>query len=495
MSFRSLAVLVLLSIAVAHAGHLTIGLTRTGRAIEAREVPGALNSAPLVVLIGGVDGDTAAAQLVSQHLEQYAAVPQSKRKFRLVAIPFSNPEQAQLAFPPAGAAYKNNPESHYLWRWLGVQAPDLALVAGEDHGLIAALSANAVAGFGRIPARRLEASDTLRTATNILSSSEAAVEKRRRLNRTPVELARELAKHYGHEWPDAVYVPGMSLIGQMRLGHIQDVQRIAAPFLEGRDPLEKPTASHLSGHLVFAELAGRTRDRRYIALVQRAADLGFKDGRMLESMPFHNEMSDAVFMSCPILVKAGKLTGEVRYFDLALLHFRFMQRLCLRPDGLYRHSPLNEAAWGRGNAFPLLGLALSLNDLPADHPGRKEMLQAFRDLAATLRNAQDENGMWRQVIDKPGSYSEFSATAMIGTALLRGIRRGWLNAQVYRPAVDAAWRAILVRVKDDAVIDVCESTGKQKTLEDYLNRVAILGPDQRGGGMALLFATEMAGLR
>jgi hypothetical protein len=42
------------------------------------------------------------------------------------------------------------------------------------------------------------------------------------------------------------------------------------------------------------------------------------------------------------------------------------------------------------------------------------------------------------------------------------------------------------------LIDVCESTGKQKTLGDYLRRAAILDRDPRGGAMALLFATELA---
>jgi hypothetical protein len=42
---------------------------------------------------------------------------------------------------------------------------------------------------------------------------------------------------------------------------------------------------------------------------------------------------------------------------------------------------------------------------------------------------------------------------------------------------------------------VCESTGKQPSLDDYLNRLAILDHDPRGGGMALLLSTEVAGLR
>src|SRR5439155_18412508 len=84
---------------------------------------------------------------------------------------------------------------------------------------------------------------------------------------------------------------------------------------------------------------------RYTELVRKAADLGFTaSGEMKESMPFHDEMSDSVFMAIPLLAKAGKLTGNPKYFDMAARHLAFMQKLDLRPDGLYRHSPLSEAA-------------------------------------------------------------------------------------------------------------------------------------------------------
>ena len=307
-----------------------------------------------------------------------------------------------------------------------------------------------------------------------------------RLARTPQQLANELAKHYGHSLDDAVYIPAVALIGRARLGEVEDVRRIVAPYVDGtKDSLRKPTASHMSGHLIFADLAERTGDKRYIQLVKKAADLGFTDW---------NEMSDGVFMGCPIFAKAGKLTGEQKYFDMTLEHFRYMAKLCRRADGLYRHSPLDEAAWGRGNAFPALGLALALSELPKDHPGFAEMRDALRAHLATLSKFQDESGMWRQVIDKPGVYREFSATAMIGTAMLRAVRNGWIDAKTYQPKIQNAWRAVLARTRDGVVVDVCEGTGKQKSLLDYLNRAAILDRDPRGGAMALLFATEMAGL-
>jgi rhamnogalacturonyl hydrolase YesR len=212
-------------------------------------------------------------------------------------------------------------------------------------------------------------------------------------------------------------------------------------------------------------------------------------------MPLHGGWSDSLFMDVPILAKAGALTGDRRYFDMAARHVAFMQRIVRRPDGLYRHQASAEAAWGRGNAFAALGLALTLSEFPADHPAYASLVASFQRHMAMLARFQDENGMWRNVIDRPGAYSEYSATAMIATAMLRGIRHGWLDGAAYQPRVDQAWQAILRRTGADGhVVDACESTGTRGLTDDgYLNRRAILGRDDRSGGMAMFFATELAG--
>ncbi len=210
-------------------------------------------------------------------------------------------------------------------------------------------------------------------------------------------------------------------------------------------------------------------------------------------MPFHNEMSDAFFMGIPILAEVGQLTANPKYFDMALRHMKFMQNLCLRPDNIYRHSPLNEVAWGRGNGFPALGLALSLSAMPADHPDRADMLHAFRNHLEALTQHQDPTGMWHQVIDHPESYRELTATSMITFAMLRGMRSGWLDRDIYEPVADRAWEALKTRIAPSGeLVDVCTGTGKQKTLRDYFDRTAILGHDDRGGAMALMVSTEMA---
>ena len=82
---------------------------------------------------------------------------------------------------------------------------------------------------------------------------------------------------------------------------------------------------------------------------------------------------------------------------------------------------------------------------------------------------------------------------MITFALLRGVRSGWLERERYLPVIENAWRAIRLRIAaDGSLVDVCTGTGKGKNRRYYLDRKAILGPDPRGGAMALLVATEMA---
>jgi rhamnogalacturonyl hydrolase YesR len=325
-----------------------------------------------------------------------------------------------------------------------------------------------------------------------------------RLTRSPRQVAEQLAAVYGNRLEQVAYIPAMPLIAKLRLSeltgeteHADKVNSLVAPFLRGEKSPVPKSGSEQAGHLIFAELALRAqgKDReRWLQLCRAAADQIFgKDGAPLPVMPFHNEMSDAVFMAGPILAATGRLTGERKYFDAAVTHFASMRKFCLRADGLYRHSPLCEAAWGRGNGFPALGLAFALSDWPEDHPARNGLIAELQKHAAALKPRQDaRTGCWHQVIDHPESYDEYSCTCMIGCALQRGIRRGWLAKVEYQSCVDRAWRAILERTSPDGnLVNVCASTGKQKTLQDYFNRPAVNGRDDRGGAMGLLFAVEL----
>lgn len=512
-----------------------------------------------VLLIAGFDGDArsikqALAAWTAFH--DLALDSNMRKQFELGIIPVANPDGASAGggllnsvegtpgqgYPPSAGAYNDprNPEAIYLWRWIAMLGPDLVVVV--DHGvqqqwrgsvqlkqhapqLLDQLRPVPLANSNRIvealtttqknwphtvAAVEVSVPDAAQFLPAVLHAasglrSPARTELQRRCNRTPLQIAEQLSHFYGHQLDSVAYIPALALIGRLRLGqltgdpqHARDIRRIVTPYLEGSKPTigKRPSGSNLSGHLIFGELATLTGDERFTQRARRAADLGFTDdGKPRASMPFHNEMSDAVFMGTPILVQVGRLTGDSRYYDMAARHLRFMLRMNLRADGLHQHSPRDPAgtAWGRGNGFPSLGLALCLSDLPTNNPHRPFFLDAYRKHIAAMIPHQDEMGMWHQVVDHPESYREFTVTCMTTFAIARGMRRGWLDVKSHTPLVRRAWKSIQCRIGNGPdLVDVCTGTGKQPSFRRYLDRPANFGRDDRGGAMALLVSTELA---
>ncbi|MFI4850898.1 MAG: glycoside hydrolase family 88 protein [Gimesia chilikensis] len=517
-----------------------------------------------VLLIGGLDGSQTSVDAVIDAVNWFygseAAAP-LRKQFSLSAAPIANPDGWALqqgpknasggnpttGYPPQGPAYHDaqKPEVQYLWRWIGMHAPDLVVDvrAGQQSQwfipktarkevrglqsqlspvettnagweLAAALNTESPSKVGPIPALGLEVSTQEKAAflptllkalkeTSFPAPSPAREELIQRQQRTPIQVATQLSKVYGNDLGRLSYLPVLSLISQIRLGELTNdqsrlphVEKITQEYLKKNpQPLEnKGGGSVIAGHLLFSELTKATGNRDYLKYTQQAADLGFDErGKMKESMPHHVEMSDAVFMSCPILAVVGRLTGDPKYYDMAMKHWRFIQKLDQRPDGIYRNSPLSDAAWGRGNGFPALGLALVLSELPMHSPLREQFVEGHRQHLEALSKHQDPTGMWHQVIDHPESYREMTSTCMITFAMIRGVREGWLDESVYTPLIEKAWEGIKTRVAPNGtLVDVCTGTGKQKNLRGYLDRMAILGNDARGGAMAFIVSNEMA---
>lgn len=556
-----LAAVTVFSIAHAQDGfafkNVSYGVTRSGQPLVAQVDVDFLkfdSARPRVMVIGGLGG----SKLSSSQVAEIARASELRSLATFAVIEIGNPEGSAngssknsvggsplRGYPPKAKAYDDplNPESIYLWRWIGMLAPDAVIVVehgeqaavrvgepkagvslkfveklgatskAENDELAAALVSQAVAEVGLIPAVTLQTTanePALPLVKKLLEGaklerSPARVEMLRRFNRSPVQVAEELSGPYGQQLNEVAYIPALALVGRLRLAeltgnkkHTEDVERIVKPYHSGeKNPLAKNVSgSTLSGHLVFGELADRTGDSRYIALDRAAADLGFdKDGKSLAAMPYHAEMSDAVFMGTPILAQAGRLTKDPKYVEMALKHARFMTKLNLRPDGLHQHSPVDpeKSAWGRGNGFVTLGLILTLSELPEQGAAHDEIKTLFVEHLKTMLKHQDELGMWHQVVDHPESYREFTVTCMTTFAITRGLRRGWLDRETYEPVVRRAWPSIKMRIgPNGSLVDVCTGTGKMKSLREYLDRPANFGKDDRGGAMALMVSTELA---
>ncbi len=398
----------------------------------------------------------------------------------------------ETTFPPTGDAFKpENSVAHAIWRWIGLAAPDAVFVPDTATGrsLGTALQSHSAAEVGMV---NVFLSHDDESELNVLPLTVedprmARDEMAERLARSPEQVIDILLENYGKAFSGS-YTQALAVLAAHRRGN--DVETLAKGHLESAKMPTNP--GDIAGTLLYAEFEEPWATERVLSV---ARSLAFdENGNPVEFVEPHQEMSDSVFMICPLLTEAGRISGDTRYFDVCSSHLRFMQKLCLREDGIYRHSPLNEAAWGRGNGFPAFGLALVLENFPEDHPAYPEILTSFQDHLEALAKHQDADGMWHQIIDHHDSYAEFTSTCMIGSAIARGIRNRWLDEVKWESRLGKAWEAIQARIATDGetLYNVCTGTGKQTTLEDYYLRTAILGRDDRGGAMALMLASEMA---
>lgn len=400
-------------------------------------------------------------------------------------------------FPPTGPAFApEHSSAHAIWRWIGLAAPDAVFVPDTPEGraLGEALRNHPPAGVGMIDvfinrqsADGAQESLVLPRADNGVPTAKSLMLER--VSRDPDEVLAQIGSHYGDRF-EGSYIEALAVIARAEGGLNHRAAELARAYL-GKNPGLPKNGGEIAGTLLFAMIDEDWAKARVLAVADMAFDA---EGKPLEAMPTHNEMSDAIFMASPILAHAGRISGEKRYHDQALRNFRFIAGLCRRPDGIYRHSPLDEAAWGRGNGFPALGLALTLQQFPKDHEGYAEMRDALVAHLGALAPHQDSDGMWHQVIDHPDSYAELTGTAMIAYAIATALEEGWLEDRgEWESRLEAAWSSAKMYVANDgrSFVNVCTGTGKQPTLEDYFRREAILGPDGRGAAMTMLLAAKL----
>lgn len=460
-------------------------------------------------------------------------------------------------YPPDGGFYfdETAPERRYLWRWICYQAPDLLVevalrndnddaaparweansaAAGEtvaaalgaapmadDDSLPSALGRPADDAPGVIPALRLSThwtglSDALaalwaltgRGAAVPASPARAALAARRA--RTPLELARILAGRYGHALDPINYTQGVGISGRLRLAALDAGYPNPAAAIAGivdyiaDDPaahLAEVTGAPLTGVIWGAQLADATGDGRYRDTLLYAANRFTARGPGLAPDPCDPDFRvEDMFYIGAMLGRAYRLTGADRYADMMTAFLTDCGEV-QQSNGLFQHARAAPLRWSRGNGFAALGYCEALTYLPESHPAYADLLQRHRRHLDAMLRVQQPWGTFGELVDVPGAWGELTSTAMVGYALARGLRRGWLPSADaagagYRAGLANCWHALGERIDDaGGVVDGCISTGIMPDARAYLHRTALSGHDDRTGGMALWFALEMERLR
>jgi rhamnogalacturonyl hydrolase YesR len=132
--------------------------------------------------------------------------------------------------------------------------------------------------------------------------------------------------------------------------------------------------------------------------------------------------------------------------------------------------------WGRGNGWMAAGMTELLSILPKNNQYYNRILGAYQIMMKTLLRYQADDGMWRQLVDDSLSWKETSCTGMFTYAMISGVKKGWLDKNLYEPAAYKAWRSLITYINDKGEIsDVCEGTGAKNDRQYYLDRKKIVG--------------------
>ncbi|MBD5356150.1 MAG: glycoside hydrolase family 88 protein [Bacteroides sp.] len=192
------------------------------------------------------------------------------------------------------------------------------------------------------------------------------------------------------------------------------------------------------------------------------------DGTIARNRPHYNAVwLDDMFMALPSMAVRSRYANDPKQLDnAAKIASGFIKRMWIPEKNIFRHGYIEGAshqpsmAWGRANGWAILTLCQLLDYLPENHPRRVELLDIYRRHAEGLASLQGIDGFWHQLLDRPETYEETSATAIFAYALAHGINQGWIDAVTYGPVAQLAWEAVSSKInKGGEVEDVCVGTG------------------------------------
>ena len=229
------------------------------------------------------------------------------------------------------------------------------------------------------------------------------------------------------------------------------------------------------------------KKKEYKTYIDKTADFimnkqdRLADGTLCRKTPHKMTVwADDMYMSVPFLARIGHLTGEAKFFDDALNQvFNFTKYLWDPKAELFFHCYYDDlkrngvAHWGRCNGWIIMSQCHLLEWLPKDHPKWKELQRNLERQILGLAKYQTAEGLWRQLIDKPDSYTESSASAMFVYGIAKAVNEGWIDKR-YASIALQGWEGLKEHkiTIDGKLKDICVGTNIDESIVYYYNRPA-----------------------
>ena len=229
---------------------------------------------------------------------------------------------------------------------------------------------------------------------------------------------------------------------------------------------------------------------------------------------------DGLFMAEPFAAEYSLVFDHPEHFDEIVKQFELIEKHAVDTNtGLIYHgydeskeqkwadpkTGLSPHFWGRAIGWYAMALVEVLDYLPAEHSGRPKLIAYLNRLAPALVKYQDEkSGVWYQMTalgSKEGNYFEASSSCMFVYALLKGVRKGYLNESYIVPA-EKGYQGILkefVEEEKDGTLSLNNTVSvgglggspyRDGSYEYYLSE-PIRKNDLKGVGPFIFASTEM----
>jgi len=224
---------------------------------------------------------------------------------------------------------------------------------------------------------------------------------------------------------------------------------LAAYYLYKKDPVEK-----------------------YQVVIDKAIHYIFNAPKVVENMPNHLGYSvegkfypksiwvDSIMMYGVFTSLYAKENNHKELMNFAKTQpIFFAKYLQDHNEKLFYHSywtkrkhtyPKKKIFWGRGNGWVIAAMPMLLDHIDAGK--EKDLaLKILQETSEALLKYQREDGFFETVLNKPGkTYIESSATALIASGWLHGVRKGYLDVS-YKERAIKSLKAVVnqLEIKDN----------------------------------------------
>lgn len=285
--------------------------------------------------------------------------------------------------------------------------------------------------------------------------------------------------------------------------HATPSELAQSPFRRALAPAALDDCGAMAAAMIQARLAGVGPDlqAQIDVYTQFIAHGQFRlpDGTMARRRPQPVSLwADDLYMSLPALAWMGRLTQDPIWWDDAVRNARQLSARLFRPaPGLFAHGwhadnpTAPEIYWGRANGWAVLALENVLDVVPADRPGRSDVLALLQASLRGIATQQSGDGRWHQVLDRNDSYLETSCSAMFVYGLAHAIDRGWISPVVYGPIALAGWRSVATQINARGQVEnTCIGTTLGSDMVYYYRR-PVSPYAMHGYGPTLLAGAEI----